>query len=150
MLGLDWRVTLADNDLRKVNRMCALAGVEVCYPLLDDEVLDIALRLPPQLKVKGMTLRFFFKDAMKDFLPQAVLTKSKHGFGLPFGVWMRSHAPLRQLADDSLASLCGRGYIRKDYIERLSRQHRDDHAAYYGDFIWVLMMLELWLQAQGF
>ena len=39
MLYLDWRITLADNDLRKVSHMCALAGVDVAYPMLDDALV---------------------------------------------------------------------------------------------------------------
>ena len=39
MLAYDWKVTLADNDIRKVNRMCDLAGVKVAYPLLDDDLV---------------------------------------------------------------------------------------------------------------
>lgn len=146
MLFLDWKFTLADNDLRKVNRMCELAGINVRYPLLDDALVEFSTRVPANLKVKGTTLRYFFKHALRDFLPRAVLTKSKHGFGLPFGVWMRDYQPLQQLARESLERLGRRDYVRADYIERVIKLHREEHAAYYGEFLWVLMMLELWLE----
>lgn len=149
MLYLDWKFTLADNDLRKVNRTAELAGVEVRYPLLADELVEFSTRVPTALKVKGTKLRFFFKEALRDFLPSAVLTKSKHGFGLPFGVWMREYAPLQELAYGSLEQLKQREILRGEYIDRLIALHRDDHAAYYGEFIWVLMMLELWLASHG-
>ncbi|MEW5943849.1 MAG: asparagine synthase C-terminal domain-containing protein [Pseudomonadota bacterium] len=147
MLHLDLKFTLADNDLRKVNRMCELAGVAVRYPLLDEEMLEFAAQLPPAYKVKGFKLRHFFKEALKDFLPPETITKTKQGFGLPFGVWMRNHAPLQQLAGDSLESLKGRRIVKPEYIDGLVAQHRSDHASYYGVMIWVLMMLEQWLQA---
>ncbi|CAH1202340.1 Asparagine synthetase (glutamine-hydrolyzing) [Candidatus Nitrotoga sp. BS] len=146
LLNLDLKFTLADNDLRKVNRMCELAGVAVHYPLLDEDIVEFAAQLPPSLKVKGLKLRYFFKEALKDFLPQETLTKSKQGFGLPFGVWMQTYLPLQELTYDSLKSLRGRGYIRPEYIDTLIEQHRSGHAAYYGVMIWVLMMLEQWLQ----
>ena len=146
MLNLDLKFTLADNDLRKVNRMCELAGVAVHYPLLDEDIVAFAAQLPPPLKVKGLKLRYFFKEALKDFLPQETITKSKQGFGLPFGVWMQTFPPLQKLAYDSLKSLRGRGYIRPEYIDALIEQHRSGHAAYYGVMISVLMMLEQWLQ----
>ncbi len=146
MLHLDLKFTLADNDLRKVNRMCQLAGVEVQYPLLDEEIVMFAAQLPPDLKVKGLKLRYFFKEALKGFLPKETLTKSKQGFGLPFGVWMQTYPPLQKLAYDSLKSLRERGYIRPEYIDDLIEQHRSGHAAYFGVMIWVLMMLEQWLQ----
>lgn len=146
LLNLDLKFTLADNDLRKVNRMCELAGVAVHYPLLDEDIVAFAAQLPPSLKVKGLKLRYFFKEALKDFLPQETLTKSKQGFGLPFGVWMQTYLPLQELTYDSLKSLRGRGYIRPEYIDSLIEQHRSGHASYYGVMIWVLMMLEQWLQ----
>jgi asparagine synthase (glutamine-hydrolysing) len=145
MLHLDWKQTLADNDLRKVCRMTELAGVEVRYPLLDERMVAFAAMLPPSYKVKGHKLRWFFKEALKDFLPHEILTKSKHGFGLPFGLWMQRHAPLHELAHESLRAFRGRGYLREDYLDRLIDAHQTGHATYYGVMIWVIMMLEQWL-----
>lgn len=147
MLHLDWKQTLADNDLRKVCRMCEAAGIEVRYPLLDERMVAFAAALPPSYKVRGAYLRWFFKQALKDFLPPEILTKSKHGFGLPFGVWMHTHAPLRDLAYDSLHAFRKRGVIQPHYLDHLIEQHRTGHASYYGVMIWVIMMLEQWLQS---
>lgn len=149
MLHLDLKFTLADNDLAKVSRMCALAGVEARYPLLDDALVAFAARLPIDMKVKGQQLRWFFKEALRDFLPPATLTKSKHGFGLPFGVWLTSHAPLHDLAYDTLRRFDQRGYFKTGYVDHLWAQHQHGHAAYYGVMIWVVMMLEQWLEKQA-
>lgn len=146
MMHLDLKQTLADNDLRKVTRMCALAGVEVRYPLLDDEVVEFSARVPTDWKVRGTQLRWFFKEALKDFLPHDIITKSKHGFGLPFGAWMRSDDKLKQLAYDSLITFRKRRVLQTAYVDALIESHRTDHANYYGVMIWVLMMLEQWLQ----
>ena len=145
MLALDFKLTLSDNDLPKVSRMCELAKVNVAYPILDDGVLDFSLRLAPGLKLKGTKLRYFFKEALRGFLPDAILTKSKHGFGLPFGPWLRDHAPLQQIAYGSLEQLGDRGIIRKEFTRELIDVVRSGHAGYYGTMVWVLMMLELWL-----
>jgi len=146
MLYLDWIITLADNDLRKVNRMCDLAGVNVQYPLLDDDIVNFSTTLTSQYLVNGKQLRYFFKRAMNGFLPEKVLKKSKHGFGLPFGIWMKTYKPLKEIAYDNLTTLKKRNIINCDYIDQLIYKHQHEHAAYYGGFIWVLMMLELWLQ----
>ena len=145
MLFLDWKFTLADNDLRKVNRMCELAQMEVRYPLLDEELLEFSSRLPVSMKLRGSKLRYFFKQSLKDFLPEAVLTKSKHGFGLPFGLWMNTYDPLREIAYESLTSLSHRGIVKPEFIADLHRLHKE-YPNYYGVMIWVLMMLEQWLQ----
>jgi len=146
MMHLDLKNTLADNDLRKVNRMCQLGGVEVRYPLLDEQLVEFSSRVPVNLKVKGQELRYFFKHALRDFLAPDTLRKSKHGFGLPFGLWMQEYAPLRELANDSLQSFSQRGYLRDSYIDALRSKQNSEHASYYGVMIWVIMMLEQWLQ----
>ncbi|HNV55068.1 MAG TPA: asparagine synthase-related protein, partial [Pseudomonadales bacterium] len=147
MLWLDWKQTLADNDLRKVSVMTQSAGIQVRYPMLDDALIDLALQLPPDWLLPGQKLRHFYKQAFSDFLPQQILTKPKHGFGLPFGVWMRDAPRLRELAYDALASLKKRTVLRSDYLDQVVQLHQHDHAAYYGESIWIYMMLELWLQA---
>lgn len=146
MLGIDLKFTLADSDLPKVVRMCELAGVEVAFPLLDEAVVDFSGQLPADLKLRGTKLRYFFKEALRDFLPSEILTKSKHGFGLPIGAWLTTHPGLKSLAGDSLTSLKARGIVAPDFIDRLLGEHMREHAAYYGAMAWILMMLELWFQ----
>jgi asparagine synthase (glutamine-hydrolysing) len=147
MMHFDLKQTLADNDLRKVNRMCELAGIEVRYPLLDDELVAFSGRLTPSQKVHRLKLRHFFKEALSDFLPPETITKSKHGFGLPFGLWMERDASLRELADESLTAFSRRGYVKLTYVDRLLHQHQTTHASYFGVMIWIVMMLERWLAA---
>ena len=146
MLGIDLKFTLADSDLPKVTRMCELAGVEVAFPMLDEDVVELSSRLPASLKLRGTRLRYFFKEALRDFLPSEVLRKEKHGFGLPVGVWLTTHPGLSALARDSLSSLKGRGIVAPAFVDRLLAEHLRAHPAYFGTMAWVLMMLELWFQ----
>jgi asparagine synthase (glutamine-hydrolysing) len=148
MLFLDLKFTLADNDLRKVSRMCELGQIEVRYPLLDDELVRFSAELPVSMKLRGYKLRYFFKQALRDFLPNEILNKPKHGFGLPFGVWMGTHEPLREMAFESLASLSGRGIINPGFVKEIQRLHAE-HPSYYGVMIWVMMMLEQWLRGHS-
>ncbi|NMF96740.1 asparagine synthase-related protein [Aromatoleum toluolicum] len=149
MMRLDHKVTLADNDLRKVSRMCEAAGVEVRFPFLDEDLIAFSGTLSVRQKVSGARLRVFFKQALRDFLPGETITKSKHGFGLPFGLWLAADGPLRSQAVAALDSLARRGIIRPDYLRKLWREHSSGHASYYGVMIWVLTQLELWLQRNG-
>jgi len=149
MLEYDWKYTLADNDLPKVCGAAALAGVRVGFPFLADEIVDFSLGLPASLKVKGLRLRHFFKEALRGFLPDATIAKRKHGFGLPFGVWLASHAGLRELAGDSLACLAGRGIVRSAFLDALLGRKLAEHPAFYGEMVWILMMLEQWLAARS-
>ncbi|HKA43511.1 MAG TPA: asparagine synthase-related protein [Burkholderiales bacterium] len=145
MLALDLKYTLADNDLPKVARSCELAHVEVRFPLLNDAVVSFSGRLPPDLKLRQTRLRYFFKEALRGFLPDEIISKTKHGFGLPVGLWLETHQPLRQIALDSLGALKRRRIIRPEFIDELTSTHVKSHASYYGTMVWVLMMLEQWL-----
>ncbi|MBS3955270.1 MAG: asparagine synthase [Methylomicrobium sp.] len=148
MLYMDWKTTLHDNDLVKVNKMCEMAGVEVRYPLLDKSIIDLSCQIPSSDKLKGQQLRWFYKEAMRNYLPDQIINKSKHGFGLPFGIWLKDHQPLKELAYDSINSLKKRDYLRSDFLDHAINMHQSVHAAYYGELIWILMMLEQWFQAK--
>jgi asparagine synthase (glutamine-hydrolysing) len=146
LLYLDLKFTLADNDLRKVEGACGMAGIEALYPFLDRDLVDFANRLPANLKLKGTKLRYFFKRASRGFLPDEILKKRKHGFGVPVGRWMRDYPSLRELAYDSLRSLERRGYLRSSFVTELMRLHQGEHPDYYGVMVYALTMLELWHQ----
>jgi asparagine synthase (glutamine-hydrolysing) len=149
MLAFDRKFTLADNDLPKVAKACELAAMEVAFPLISDEIVAFSLRLEPHLKLNGTKLRYFFKEALRGFLPDDIIAKQKHGFGLPFGVWLQQHQGLQALASDSLSSLKSRKIVRTDFIDKLLGHHLDEHAGYHGTMVWVLMMLEQWYQQRG-
>lgn len=149
MLAFDWRYTLADCDLPKVVGTTDLAGVGVGFPLLDDRLLAFSQRLPPSYKLKGLKLRWFFKEALRDFLPAEIIAKKKQGFGLPFGVWANAHPALKSLSADSLYSLAGRGVVRTDFVRNLLDQRLPEHPGYYGEMVWILTMLEQWLAAKA-
>ena len=145
LLALDMRFTLADNDLFKVRKACELAGVEAAFPFLHDAMVAFASRLAPRDKLDGRQLRPFFKRALADILPPAIVRKKKHGFGLPFGLWLHSHAPLREFAFDNLTQLRGRGIVRPAFIDDLKGRLLAEHPAYHGTMVWLLLMLEQWL-----
>jgi asparagine synthase (glutamine-hydrolysing) len=149
MMHLDLKITLADNDLRKVSQACELAGVDVRFPLLDERLMAFAASVPPGLQLKDNRLRWFFKQALADFLPPEILAKKKHGFGLPVGLWMAEYAPLRELTESSVAALRQRGIVRPAYIDWVRESHAGQHAGYYGVMLWVLVMLEQWLARHG-
>lgn len=145
MLCYDWRFTLAENDLRKVGTMCDLAGVRVSFPMLHQDLIDLAGRIPPDMKIRKMKLRDFYKRATADFLPDAIIKKSKHGFGLPFGNWLKTDQNLANLVYSLLEDFKKRGVVKPDFIDTLISEHRSGHPGYYGYVIWDIAMLEAWL-----
>jgi asparagine synthase (glutamine-hydrolysing) len=148
MLAFDWKFTLADSDLPKVLGAAELAGLSVGFPFLDDAVVDLSLRVPPGWKVRGLTLRWFFKQSLQGFLPAAILQKKKHGFALPFGAWLVADDRLRDLAGDSFAGLAQRGWVRPRFLDLLLERKLSEHAGFYGEMVWILVMLEQWFRAR--
>ena len=149
LLYYDWQYTLADNDLRKVETMATLAGIRVSYPMLHPDVIDVSQRVPPGLKMPGTKLRHFYKEATTGFLPDEIIQKKKHGFGLPFGLWLHDSPRLRELVMGNLSDLRRRNIVQPSFLDQLLHLHGSDDASYHGVFVWVLAMLEQWLADHG-
>jgi asparagine synthase (glutamine-hydrolysing) len=149
-LYVDWKQTLADNDLRKVNRMTEAAGVQVRYPMLDARVVDASLAVPGIEKLANGKLREFYRETFRPLLPAAVLDKSKHGFGLPFGEWLLQNKALEAEILAALSGTVERGLVRPEFAQRLVESQRSGErraAAYYGTLLWSLATLEKWLRS---
>jgi asparagine synthase (glutamine-hydrolysing) len=148
LLYMDLKMCIADNDLFKVNRMAEASGVKVCYPYLQRNLAELTGTIPAGLKLKGSEKRYIFKKAFEKLLPEEILRKKKHGFGLPVARWLRTHAGFKDIARSLLldAKPLQRGYFRRTGLETLLQKHDHESSDYYGPFIWNLMMLELWHQ----
>lgn len=146
LLYMDVKMILADNDLRKVTGTAEIAGVRVRYPLLDYQLAELASRIPSRLKLKGFEKRYIFKKAMQSILPQEILYKKKHGFGVPVSRWLLQDPQLNGLMKDLLgdARTRQRGYFRPAFVDKVLRLHREDHVGFYGEVVWYLLALELW------
>jgi asparagine synthase (glutamine-hydrolysing) len=146
LLYVDMKMTLADNDLPKVTRAAEMLGIDVRFPYLDRELAEFTGSLPSDLKVRRLEKRFLFKKATANLLPREILEKKKHGFGLPVGLWLKTdprfHALAREVLLDSRTYQ--RGYFQRSFVERLFKQLEDDDTVYFGDSLWLFLMLELW------
>lgn len=149
LLYLDMKFTITDNDLRKVNLMAESCGVRVLYPYLDQELVDFTCTIPSDFKVRPGKNRYIFKHAMKNFLPQQIIQKSKHGMGMPISNWFRTEKILSELLSDYLFSDQAKilNFIRPKFIHSLYKEFKSDSTtAYYGDIFWVYLILEIWLR----
>jgi asparagine synthase (glutamine-hydrolysing) len=146
LMHMDIKMILADNDVRKVSGTAELAGVRVRYPLLDCTLAELSGRIPTRLKLKGFEKRYIFKQAMKGILPDKVLYKKKHGFGVPLGRWFLQDPQLQSLIQDVLHDprTRQRGYFRSAFFDSLLDLHRRNHGRFYGEIIWYIVALELW------
>jgi asparagine synthase (glutamine-hydrolysing) len=87
------------------------------------------------------------REAMRRLLPEAVLRRPKHGFGVPLGDWFRG--PLRPLLQETLGPAARlRRRLRPEALDALLAVHlqgRGDR----GHPLWTLLTLELWLRKHG-
>ncbi|MFZ2089335.1 MAG: asparagine synthase (glutamine-hydrolyzing) [Desulfobaccales bacterium] len=146
LLNLDLELYLPDTLMVKVDIASMAHSLEARAPMLDHHFLEFTARIPANLKLKnGTESKYIFKKAAEAFLPEEVIYRPKMGFGVPTDHWFRHE--LRELVTDTLLSpsALGRGYFRRDFLEKLLTEHQSGEKNWQY-LIWNLLMLELWHQ----
>ena len=89
--SLQWwtDIYLRDDILAKVDRASMLCSLEARSPFLDIEVVDLARRIPWQMKLRDGTTKWILKQAVRGIIPDAIIDRPKKGFGMPIGSWLR-------------------------------------------------------------
>jgi asparagine synthase (glutamine-hydrolysing) len=129
--------------LMKQDQMSMSASIESRVPFLDHVLVEFAARLPERLKLSGFTTKRVLRQAVRGLLPDAILTRKKMGFPVPFAAWVGGswNNVAREVLLDARSRQ--RGIINARAVEQLL----DDHRAGIrrgGDAIWALLNLELW------
>jgi len=142
-LYLDAKLYLQDGVLVKVDRASMACSLEVRCPFLDTAVVDFASRLSGSRKLRGLTTKYLLKRSLRNLLPADLLRRSKKGFGIPLGFWIRGE--LRRLFEDVLdpKRIAAQGLLRPDAVSRLLAEHvagRRDHRKK----LWNLFVLQRW------
>src|SRR2546423_4494828 len=141
---LDLELYLPDDLLVKVDIASMACSLEVRAPFLDRALVEYAFRLPADLTIRGRSTKWVLRQAFADVLPAENAARTKQGFGLPIGAWLRTS--LRSLLEDVVLSptALGRGYLDPSAPRRLVDEHLRgvDHT----HRLWSLIMLELWHQ----
>ncbi|MGE0823686.1 MAG: asparagine synthase (glutamine-hydrolyzing) [Candidatus Binatia bacterium] len=142
---LDTLQYLPHDILTKVDRMSMANSLEVRSPLLDYILVEYLATLPVSLKLRNGISKYILRKFCSKLLPSTVLTKQKQGFAIPKGLWFQKE--LRGMAEDILLdrTTLGRGYFRKDTLQRLLRHHATGRRDY-STWIWCLIILELWFR----
>ena len=71
-------------------------GVEIRVPYLDNELVALAAKMPPELKMKGSTTKYLLKKVAEKYLPKEVIYRPKTGFGAPIRTWMQEDIAFQQ------------------------------------------------------
>ncbi|HYN85329.1 MAG TPA: asparagine synthase (glutamine-hydrolyzing), partial [Pyrinomonadaceae bacterium] len=101
LLYVDLKTFLPCLNLDYTDKTSMATTLEVRVPLLNVELVELAARMPPSLKLRGLKRKYIFKRAAERVLPRDLVWRKKAGFGAPFRAWLRG--PLRPLVDEMLS-----------------------------------------------
>lgn len=137
----------ADHILTKVNNLTQAVGLQGRSPLFDRRVVALSQTIPPEYKLSGAEEKAVLKAAVRDLLPDRILTRPKSGMMVPVQLWFRKYWQRQARA----LLLSRRARSRELLNQELIRDwldYRGDTWGRYGVKLWLLVSLELWLQAQ--
>jgi asparagine synthase (glutamine-hydrolysing) len=131
--------------LMKQDQMSMATSIESRVPFLDHKLVEFAATLPDAWKLSGFTTKRILREAMKGLLPEAILSRPKMGFPVPFERWTRHgwNATARDVLCDRQSR--ERGIVDGPAIDRLLSDHRTGRIDAW-ERIWTLMNLELWFR----
>jgi asparagine synthase (glutamine-hydrolysing) len=148
LLYLNARTYLLDDLLPKMDRMTMAHALEARSPMLDRALVEYVALLPDPLKRRGSQGKVALKQMARELLPEGIVDRPKHGFGLPLGAWFRGE--LASMAQDSLLANARLGrWLRAEAVRALFEQHISRQADN-GHQLWTLLTLELWLRKHRF
>jgi asparagine synthase (glutamine-hydrolysing) len=129
--------------LMKQDQMSMAASIESRVPFLDHRLVEFAASLPPRMKLRGFTTKWILREAVRDILPPAILTRRKMGFPVPFSLWIQGK--WNDVARDVLLDTRSRqrGIIEPRAVEALLAAQAGG-VTDGADAIWSLLNLELW------
>ena len=134
---------LSDDILFKVDRMSMAHSLEVRVPLLDHQLLEWALALPWEMRMRLGQGKILLREVAKRYLPDLVTRPRKQGFTVPVGRWLQGSLGNQVCALLSSSSFTGRKMIRPDRALALLDLHRSGRFEL-GHRIWSLAVLEVW------
>jgi asparagine synthase (glutamine-hydrolysing) len=143
LLYVDLKTFLPCLNLMTTDKTSMAANLEVRVPFLNQEMLELTARMPPDLKVRGLKRKYILKRAAEKLLPREVVWRKKAGFGAPIRSWLRG--ALRPMVDDLLSeeTVRRRGLFRPEEVRRVIEANlagRED----YNLQVFQLLTLELW------
>jgi asparagine synthase (glutamine-hydrolysing) len=147
-LRIDTTVMLVDDPVKRVDNMTMAWGLEARVPFLDHELVELAARVPPELKLKDEG-KGVLKDVARTVIPSEVIDRPKGYFPVPALKYI--DGPILEMTKDALTSQVARdrALFRSDYLGRLFDDPKGHITPLRGSELWQCALLELWLQAHN-
>lgn len=147
-LRIDTEIMLVDDPVKRVDNMTMAFGLEARVPFLDYEVVELAARVPAELKIadggKGI-----LKDVGRDVIPSEVIDRPKGYFPVPALKYLRG--PYLERVRDAVTSdsFRSRGIVKDGYIERLLADPENHITPLRGSKLYQIGLLAMWLEAHN-
>jgi len=140
---LDIKSYLVDNILVKVDRMSMATSLEARVPFLDYRIVEFAVSIPQDLKIKNFKTKYIFKKMAKRILAENIVNKPKQGFSIPMKSWLKG--PVKNLMTDMLSydRIEKQGIFNPHYIKKLMKEHLENKNNH-SHKLWGLILFQLW------
>lgn len=145
VLRFDVTTLIVDDPVKRMDNMSMAWGLEARVPFLDHELVELAARMPPELRLKEGG-KFPLKAIARGLIPDAVIDRPKGYFPVPALKYVRGEF-LEFMRDILLSDACvKRGLFNRDYVEKLLAAPESHFTRLNGSKLWHLALLEYWLQ----
>lgn len=147
MQKMDMQRFMVDDILTKVDRASMQNSLEVRVPLLDHEFAELTATIPSTLKLKGNIKKYIFKETMRNYLPESIISHKKQGFGVPLKSWFKED--LKEYVNDRLINTKGPlyDYLNHEYVSKIINEHNNGMRDF-STKIWSLLFLDQWLNSR--
>jgi asparagine synthase (glutamine-hydrolysing) len=144
------RTYMHDVLLRDTDQLAMAHGLEVRVPLLDHTLAEYVVSLPDAVKRPNGVPKRLLVESLDGSLPAHIVKRPKQGFTLPFAEWMKGE--LRGFCEARLGPdrLGGRGIFRPERLQTMWDAFVDNQPDISWSRVWVLVVLEEWLERNGF
>jgi asparagine synthase (glutamine-hydrolysing) len=144
MTYLELKNRLAELLLMRVDKMTMATSVEARVPFLDHELVEFAMALPPDMKVRNGVGKYVLKRAVAgSVIPHGIAYRKKQGFGAPVSEWFRGELGRRAQKQTRESSLAERGLLDYDRVDELWEAHRSGRAEWSFQ-LWNLYNVSAW------
>ncbi|HEX9946922.1 MAG TPA: XrtA/PEP-CTERM system amidotransferase [Allosphingosinicella sp.] len=141
----DLKIWLPGDILTKVDRTSMAVSLEAREPLLDHRLVEFAARVPAGMRLRGGSGKWLMKRALRRYLPDEVLHRTKMGFVTPVSAWFRGPLAGEAAGIAHSPALTELGWFDPTAIARLAAAHRSGREEH-GRLLWQLLMLDKSLQ----
>ena len=136
---------IVDDPVKRVDNMTMAWGLEARVPFLDTELVEWALKMPANLKMK-QDGKYPLKKIARELLPSSVIDRKKGYFPMPALKHVQGDF-LEFMSDILTSSAClNRGVFNQNYVEKVINSPRDYMTALNGSRLWHLALFEFWMQ----